>query len=45
MLQTDWQEQTERQMMEADLTIYNAEYYLLFHWRRGQSDEDLTMNE
>jgi len=29
MLQTDWQEQTERQMMEVDLTIYDAEYNLL----------------
>jgi len=29
MLQTDWQEQTERQMMEVDVTIYDAEYYLL----------------
>jgi len=27
MLQTDWQEQTEKQMMEVDLTIYDAEYY------------------
>jgi len=25
MLQTDWQEQTERQKMEVDLTIYDAE--------------------
>jgi len=40
MLQTDWQEQTEQQMMEVDLTIYDV-----FHWRRGQSDEDLTMNK
>jgi len=23
MLQTDWQEQTEKQMMEVDLTIYD----------------------
>jgi len=29
MLQTDWREQTEKQMMEVDLTIYDAEYYLL----------------
>jgi len=29
MLQTDWQEQTEKQMTEVDLTIYDAEYYLL----------------
>ena len=29
MLQTDWQQQTEKQMMEVDLTIYDAEYYLL----------------
>jgi len=29
MLQTDWQEQTKKQMMEVDLTIYDAGYYLL----------------
>jgi len=29
MLQTDWQEQTEKQMMEVDLMIYDAECYLL----------------
>ena len=29
MLQTDWQEQTEKQKLEVDLTIYDAEYYLL----------------
>ena len=29
MLQTDWQEQTEKQKMEVELMIYDAEYYLL----------------
>ena len=29
MLQTDWQGQTEKQMTGADMTVYDAEFYLL----------------
>ena len=29
MLQTDWQGQTEKQMTGADMTVYDAELYLL----------------
>ena len=45
MLQTDWQGQTEKQMTGADMTVYDAEFYLLCSIGVEDNQKDLTMNE